>query len=60
MKEGLIQFLARPHVKSQILAFSSDWPIQFNPIFIGYFILTCYCQAMQFTDQLHANEIHIM
>ena len=27
MKEGLIQFVTAPYVKSQILAFSSDWPI---------------------------------
>jgi hypothetical protein len=32
-KEGLIQFFTTPHVKSQILAFSSDWPIRHERFF---------------------------
>ena len=48
--------------KKPDLFFLSDWPIEFNPFFIGYFIfsllLSVHCQVMKFTDQL--NEIHIL
>ena len=38
MKEGLIQFFTAAHVKSQILAFSSDWSIRHENLNSDWFV----------------------